>query len=75
MKKTVWSRLMKQNRINVERYKNYPSKFELKIQRYADVMADFKDVSICDFFLWGLCEVTGVCRNSSCNNNNVIIGA
>ena len=35
---------MKLNRFNFEQYEDYSSKFVLKIQRYVDFIADFKDV-------------------------------
>ena len=44
MTKTTWSRLMKLNRLNVERYMNYSSKFECKIQRHVDFISDMKAV-------------------------------
>ena len=44
MAETIWSSLMKLNRLNFGQYKNYSSKFELKIQRYADFIDDFTHV-------------------------------
>ena len=44
MTETVWSRLMKVNMLKVEQYKNYSSKFECKILRYVDFVADVTHV-------------------------------
>ena len=52
MTETIWSMLIKLNRLNAEQYKNYFSKFERKIQRYVDFIADFSHVhntEICGF--------------------------
>ena len=38
----IWTRLMKLNRLNDEQYKNDTSKFEWKIPRYVDFIADFR---------------------------------
>ena len=63
MTETIWSWLMKLNRLNVEKCKNYSSKFELQIHKYVDFKADFKDVNLrCfsdfRFFSLGLCQGT-----------------
>ena len=44
MTETIWSMLMKLNMLNVEQYKNYSSKFECRIQRHVDFIADFTNV-------------------------------
>ena len=44
MTETIVSRLMKLNKRDVERYKNYYSKFQLKSQRYVDFIANFTHV-------------------------------
>ena len=44
MAETIWSRLKKLNRINVEQYKNYSCKLNGKILRYVDFIADFTHV-------------------------------
>ena len=44
MTETIFSRLMKLNRINFEQYKNYSSKFDCKIQRYVDFIAKNIDI-------------------------------
>ena len=53
---------MKLNRLNVEQYVNYSSKFECQIQRYVDFMANLKDAEFVIFFYLGLCDGTGVCH-------------
>ena len=47
MTETIWSRLIKLNRLNVEQYKNYSSVLEWKILSYVDFIADLKDVKRC----------------------------
>ena len=44
MTETTLSRLVKLNRLNVEQYENYSSKFELRNQRNVDFIADFTHV-------------------------------
>ena len=44
MTEMIWSCLMKLNRLNVEQYMTFYSKFEFKIQRYVDFIADFAHV-------------------------------
>ena len=44
MTESILSMLMKLNRLNVVQYRNYPSKFDLKIQRYVDFIGDFTHV-------------------------------
>ena len=50
MTETSWSWLVKQHRLNVEQYKNYSSKLELRIRRYVDLITELKDFQLAIFF-------------------------
>ena len=56
MTETMWSRLLKLNRLNVEQYKKYSSKFDWKIQRCVDFLADFTHAE------YVLCVRHGTCQ-------------
>ena len=76
MIEAMWSRLVRLNRLNVEQHKNYSSRFELKIQRCVDFIADFKVVKfaiflrLTIFFLWGYLK--GLCISHSLPANNCV---